>query len=386
MSIKSYKSQDGKTYFKVYVNRRSKVDPTIRVQKEERGLDSKGKAERREKDLEDICLREIIMREGSQPTFGEIVDKWEKYLRSEEHIQEDTIDDYMSAIKLWSQPALKKQAIEINKQDVRLIISNLVKIGKSKGFQLRVLGCLKRVYTWGKEEGLIKGGLDSITSGIRISKVEDKVPEVLTAEEIYKLITEAKRRDHKWYSVWQAALLTGMRTGELFALSWDDVDFSNNLIIVSKSYNKRKRGIKCTKGGYFRTVPISPELKKLFLELHTKKKIEFVFPRIREWTMGLQAEELRKFCLETGIRSVKFHALRACFATHMLNSGVPVTTVMKIGGWKSLSTMQRYIRLSGIQERGATNCLDRFSPSVADENILEFSELAGSGWVKSSSH
>lgn len=379
MTISSYKTQEGKTYWKVYVNLRSRIDPRIRVQREERRIESKGKAERREKELSEICLREVIQKEGSQPTFGEIVNKWEKYRRASNEIQEDTIDDYLSAIRLWCDSILSKPVNEINKQEVRQIVTHLSSIGKSNGFQLRVLSGIRRVYTWGKEEGIIKGGLDNITSGIKISKIEDKVPEILTAEELKKVLNIARARNHKWYPVWQTAIMTGLRSGEMYALTWDSLDFSNNVIVVSRSYNKRKREFKCTKGGYFRTVPMSPELKRVFLELKSSSDSEFVLPRIREWGMGLQAQELRKFCLESGVRSVKFHALRACFATHMLNAGVAITTVMKIGGWKDLATMQKYIRLSGIHERGATDCLDRFTPCMTGENILNLREMAGSG-------
>lgn len=379
MSISSYTSQEGKTFWKVYINLRSKIDPRIRVQREERRIESKGKAERREKELNELCLREIIQKEGSQPTLGEIVDKWEKYRRDTGEIQEDTIDDYLSAIRLWCDSIIIKPACEINKQEVRQIISHLSSIGKSNGFQLRVLSGIKRVYTWGKEEGLIKGGLDNITSGIRISKVEEKVPEVLTAEEIKKFLYVAKVQNHKWYPIWLTAILTGMRSGELYALEWKDIDFANNNIVVSKSFNKRKRVIKSTKAGYFRTVPINQSLKEMLLALKASSSTAHVLPRIREWTMGLQAQELRKFCLEVGIRSVKFHALRSCFATHLLNEGVSLTTLMKVAGWRELATVQKYTRLAGIHEKGATDCLDRFTPSVNDENILKLRDVAGNG-------
>lgn len=379
MSISSYTSQEGKTFWKVYINLRSKIDPRIRVQREERRIESKGKAERREKELNELCLREIIQKEGSQPTLGEIVDKWEKYRRDTGEIQEDTIDDYLSAIRLWCDSIIIKPACEINKQEVRQIISHLSSIGKSNGFQLRVLSGIKRVYTWGKEEGLIRGGLDNITSGIRISKVEEKVPEVLTAEEIKKFLYMAKVQNHKWYPIWLTAILTGMRSGELYALEWKDIDFANNNIVVSKSFNKRKRLIKSTKAGYFRTVPINLSLKEMLMALRTSSSTAHVLPRIREWTMGLQAQELRKFCLEIGIRSVKFHALRSCFATHLLNEGVSLTTLMKVAGWRELATVQKYTRLAGIHEKGATDCLDRFTPSINDENILKLRDVAGNG-------
>ena len=53
---------------------------------------------------------------------------------------------------------------------------------------------------------------------------------------------------------------------------------------------------------------------------------------------------------------------RACFATQLISSGIPATTVMKICGWRDLKTMQRYIRLAGIDEGGATESL-KFIPT-----------------------
>lgn len=68
-----------------------------------------------------------------------------------------------------------------------------------------------------------------------------------------------------------------------------------------------------------------------------------------------------------GSPQLKFHTLRACFATQLLADGVEMTKVMKIGGWKDIKTMQIYLRLAGIDEQGATDGL-RFLPS--DEAIM----------------
>jgi integrase len=53
------------------------------------------------------------------------------------------------------------------------------------------------------------------------------------------------------------ALLTGMRSGELYALLWTDIDRENNALTVSKSNDNRFNVVKSTKAGYWRTVPIS---------------------------------------------------------------------------------------------------------------------------------
>ena len=71
----------------------------------------------------------------------------------------------------------------------------------------------------------------------------------------------------------------------------------------------------------------------------------------------MQAQILRQFCEGCGITSVKFHTLRACFGTQLIKDGVAPAVVMKMAGWKDLKTMQRYIRLAGIEVKGATNGL-----------------------------
>ena len=52
-----------------------------------------------------------------------------------------------------------------------------------------------------------------------------------------------------------------------------------------------------------------------------------------------QANILRAFCIANHLPSVKFHTLRACFATQLISTGIPATVVMKICGWQDLKTM-----------------------------------------------
>jgi integrase len=78
------------------------------------------------------------------------------------------------------------------------------------------------------------------------------------------------------------------------------------------------------------------------------KASPFVLPRFKDWNNGDQAVPLKTFLRSIKVRPIKFHALRACFATQMLASGIPSPIVMKIGGWKKSSTMDIYLRLSGV--------------------------------------
>ena len=83
---------------------------------------------------------------------------------------------------------------------------------------------------------------------------------------------------------------------------------------------------------------------------------------------------------DLGIESnIVFHSLRACFATHMLASGVNQATVMKIGGWKDIKTFQIYVRLAGIDVRGATDALNVMPQvdSITGDRVLNMSNFVG---------
>ena len=66
---------------------------------------------------------------------------------------------------------------------------------------------------------------------------------------------------------------------------------------------------------------------------------------------------LKEFCRSVGLTPIKFHTLRACFATQLISDGVEPIKVMKVCGWMDLKTMARYVRLAGVDEMGITNYL-----------------------------
>jgi hypothetical protein len=68
-----------------------------------------------------------------------------------------------------------------------------------------------------------------------------------------------------------------------------------------------------------------------------------------------------------GLPPVRFHDLRA---TLLLSKGVEPIRVMKAGGWKDLKTMMVYVRKSGVDIRGMSDCLNLHNPSRQEAEVI----------------
>ena len=353
--VRIYKYENDVPLYEVYVNIRSKSGR--RTQKRVRGFKSKIEAEKFESKILREAERDLIEKDAAGETWKYVVDKFEENISSNENLKAHTRLDYVAAVRKHTEGLMSRPISSITRADAKALFTEFSAKGLSIGHQKKIKIILNRLHAFAADEGMMPEGANPFRA-VEFPKEEEKVPEILSIEQIRLLLKTARDMDHLWYPVWAMALLTGMRNGELYVLTFQDVDFDNKLITLSRSYNTRTRSTKSTKSGYWRQIPISAELETLLkglkLKAGTRKE---VLPRLPGWEKGMQAKVLRTFCQLAGLPSIKFHTLRACFATQLIRSGIPPIQIQKICGWKDLETMQIYIRLAGIEVQGVTEGL-----------------------------
>lgn len=369
MSISSY-IEEGKEFWKVYVHIRSNTDRNRRIQKTITGLNSEAEARREEKKIIQLISKNIQRIDSKGLNWESVIDLWFEEVKMGLlfKVSYSTAEGHVSIIKKWTGDWMKICANDITRAEGRDLLVKLKNANLSKSYQKKVKNMINNIYEWGIEYKHIKGRTEGPLRGLIIERSNDDVPDILTLEEIKKFLMSAKYLEHKWYHIWAVAVLTGMRSGELQALTWAQIDLEKGIILVDRSFDPCKKAIGPTKGRYWRTIPISSSLKSLILELKVVREIDatsFVLPRFKEWSNGDQAVPLKTFLKSINIKPIKFHALRACFATQMLANGIPAAVVMKIGGWKKSATMDIYLRLAGVDTKGATECLS-FMPKEFD--------------------
>lgn len=348
MAIKTY-IENGKKFYEIYVN--GFDSRGIRVQRRKKGLDTLRKAEMAEFELK----RELAKLKEEAVPF-----RWSEWLseclkRMKLVHRPSTVINYTAQMGKWINPHWDNLDLhKITKQKVYDTIFTDIDSKISPWTRKTILKMVRRIFEMAVEDGIIDR---NPCAGIRVN-VPEVDQKVLTKTEVGIFLQEAKLTDHRFYPIWAMALMTGMRSGELFALKWTDIDFDGKTISVSKQWTS-KNGFGPTKTQRSRVVPISNALLKFLKELKIKSgnQSEFVLPQMPEWENGEQARITREFCAAIGITPVKFHDLRATFITNLLARGESLARVMAIVGHSQIKTTNGYLRKAGVDVQGATEKL-----------------------------
>jgi len=208
---------------------------------------------------------------------------------------------------------------------------------------------------------------------------------ILSIDEVERLIMATPRP----YRALTATLAwTGLRLGELRALTWADVDLPRRLISVDKT-RYRHATQRATKNGETRRVPIPPHLADELTEWHRALHAADTDP-VFTTTRGtpVDGDDFRRRIFIPSLEragldpSTRIHDLRHTSASLYLASGATVREVMEIHGWKRMETALRYLhttapltdaaeRLGAERERALTKC------GGADEGLsVSFPERA----------
>ncbi|WP_130806480.1 tyrosine-type recombinase/integrase [Senegalia massiliensis] len=193
-------------------------------------------------------------------------------------------------------------------------------------------------------------------------KVKEESFTVFTLDEQKQFIEGIK--DHKYEMAFLLNLSTGLRLGELLALKWDDIDFTNNTLTINKSIKRvtfvdkegkrNNRIIEQTPKteSSNRTVPIPDniinKLKKYKVkQLETKLKNKEFYEEKNyifcdKYGHPLDPKNIprnfKSVLKKAGIREIKYHSLRHTYATRLFEADVPIKTVQSLLGHSDITT------------------------------------------------
>lgn len=187
-------------------------------------------------------------------------------------------------------------------------------------------------------------------SHLKFSYPTEEVNRIIFSQEQIKQLYEVTE-DNQEQAILNIAYGCGLRVQELSDLNKEDIRLTENLIIVQKGKNSKRR-----------IVPINDKIKKaleIFL-LNEEVKQKEVFTnskgsRMQQWTFN---SILKKIILRTDfgksftkeeLNSIGIHTLRHSIATHLLENGMPLEQVQLFLGHSHIESTEIYTHINQSQ-------------------------------------
>lgn len=264
-----------------------------------------------------------------------------EYLNAEYNTSKNTRESYATDLYLLAKHYQPKNIKNLNKEDIQEYLRRQNKSSKTKA---RYLTSIHNFYKHLLEHDLL---VKNPCEGIKMPKLEKKLPEYLTTQEVDQLldIQASSAYDLRNKAMLEVLYATGMRVSELCNLTMSNLFLEDGLVKVFG------------KGSKERLVPINNvaiQALNEYLrfgrnELLGTKTCEYVFISSRHTKITRQAffKYIKKLCEEKGIqKNISPHILRHSFATHLLNNGADLRVVQELLGHSDIATTQIYTHLS----------------------------------------
>ena len=191
---------------------------------------------------------------------------------------------------------------------------------------------------------------------LRLVKQSQKLPVVLTTEEVLLLLEAAPGPKYK--AALGVAYGAGLRVSEVSNLKVSDIDSERKVLRVEQG-----------KGRKDRNGMLSPRLLELLREWWLiGQPTTWLFPG-RDPLLPITTRQLYRIVRDTaaavGIeKRVSPHTLRHSFATHLLEQGVDIRVIQVALGHSKLDTTARYAHVASKVLRDVTSPLDQLTPLI----------------------
>ncbi len=236
-----------------------------------------------------------------------------------------------------------KPVEDLNQEDVRTYLASMFD-DKSKNTIMLAAASLKFFFTkiLKKEVGDIK-----------TPKKDKRLPEVLTRDEVSKLLNCAETRKSRL--ILSLLYSSGLRVSELVNLKPNDINFSENTGWVRQG-----------KGSKDRMFTLSPVLASELKEYLKKREgAKYLFSHEEPLTTRNIQKIVKNLRQNSGIqKKITPHTLRHSFATHLLEAGTDIRMIQQLLGHSSLNTTQLYTHISSDQIKKIQNPLDNLIQNI----------------------
>ena len=361
---------------------------------------------------------------SNEMSYSDFLDYWlDNHCKI--NLKYHTIEAYSNIVKTHLKPNLGFYKLsQITKPTLQDFLNKIyVEKAYSKNFLNNIRKVLKCSFNYAVDNEYVKV---NPAANLKLPKYDEPpkdVAHIFTTEEINTILDRFKN-NHCVYYAFLTAYCTGLRIAEVFALTWEDIDFESKVINVRHSvFDKKKNengrwyiGTTKTKRGE-RQIHISPTLMKALVNFKNRQmelrllygkdykhyhleEVKNQYGKVLEYQIVENQSNILsikpanmiftrdngKYCGtdiikypykiihdELGIENCRFYDLRGSYATTILRNGVEIRDVADVLGHKDIETTENYYISSTDETRkNVTNSYEStINLDVIDE-IIEY--------------
>lgn len=268
-----------------------------------------------------------------------------EFLQNDKKLSNNTLQSYKRDITQFEEYVNSNQELnyaKITEEDINVYLNSLKRVGKKTSTISRSLATIRSFYQYLLR--IRKVNIDP-TKNIQAPKIEKRVPNVLSSEEVELLLEQPKEVDLKGIrdkAMLEFAYATGMKVTEIIDLTIDDVNFVNNTV----ECHSRKKS---------RIIPLGSLAEKALKEyVEVARPVLIKNESNRALFVNMNGTRLTRQGLWKIVKYYKEkahidkeitpHILRHSFATHLLQNGADLKSIQAMLGHSDISSTQVYAK------------------------------------------
>jgi len=280
-----------------------------------------------------------------------------KYLKDvQKRLKYNTLKSYEKIIKLYLLDSLGNQRLDfITKFNIRKLLLEKQNQGLVVN-NIRI--CLSAIFQHAVDQEILSV---NPAHGLGKSFPSRKMfePKILNKNQVRTFLKVVQQYKPQHYAFFLTAFRSGMRLGELLALTWENVNFNTKQIKVCRSYSHNHFDV--PKSNKVRFVDMSRGLQVELKNCYQKNSTGLVFAGNNG--KPLSDNRVRKVFYrllhQAGLPKIRIHDIRHTYASLLLQTGAPIHYVKEQLGHSSITTtVDLYGHVSPGANRNAVNALD----------------------------
>ena len=324
----------------------------VKKKKFKRGFRTKSEAEQWAMEFLQKQQNDLDMR------FDKFIELY--YGDMENRLRESTMRTKKYIIDLKILPYFGQKSMnDIKASDVRAWQNTLLKKGYSETYLKTVNNQLAAIFNYASRYYDLKNNPCKKAGSIGKSKADEMG---FWTKQEYLQFLEGIRDKPMSYMAFQTLYWTGMRIGELLALTYNDISFDSRTFSISKSYQRFN-------GKDVITEPKTPKSNRVvnipqFLAEELKEYTGMLYgimadDRIFHCTKSYMTSEMLRGIKATGVKKVRLHDLRHSHASLLVELGfTPLEIAERLGHEKIETTLNTYSHLYPNKQAQLADRLD----------------------------